>query len=185
MGNVTLGVNHEKTIALAAQYGIRHFIETGTWKGGTCTWAAQHFERVITIEADRGRFEKTASHFAGVYPNLSFWYGDSRAILGRALAEMDAPCLIWADAHWVGGGAHQAHEIGDECPLEQELEAVNASKYAAQHVILIDDARLFTAPPPYPHDPSQWLTYAEIQALLGDERDVFIEDDVIYGLPRR
>lgn len=182
MGNVRLGIDLQRVLELRDKYHLKGFIETGTWKGGTCTLAAQHFERVITIEAYRPRFEKTAAQFAGQYPNLAFWYGDSRAVLARALAELDTPCLLWLDGHWCGGGAIEAHELGDECPLNEELKAVLASKYAAQHMIMIDDARLFTSPPPYPHDPAQWPSDAEIERLLAP-RVPYIEDDVIYAEP--
>ena len=181
MGNVRLGIDLEKALALRDRYGLKAFVETGTYKGGTCTLVAPHFERVITIEGDRARFERTSTQFdKRQFPGLSFWYGDSRAVLARALTDLDQPCLLWLDAHWCGTGASDSN--GDECPLREELAAVLASKFAAQHVILIDDARLFTAPPPYPHNPAQWPTYAEIEAILAPRRLV-IEDDVIYAEP--
>lgn len=181
MGNVRLGIDIDKALVLRRQYDLKAFIETGSYKGGTATLAAQRFERVITIEAYRPRFEKTAAQFAGQYPNLSFWYGDSRHLMAKALRELDQPCLIWADAHWCGDAA-MAHEIGDECPLKQELEAINASAFADKHVLMIDDARLFLAPPPYPHDPAQWMTYAEIEQMLAP-RALYVREDVIYAEP--
>ena len=182
MGSVRLGIDLEKVLMLRDRYDLKAFVETGTYKGGTCTMAAPYFERVITIEGDRARFEKVSAHYAGQFPSLSFWHGDSRALLARALAELDTPCLLWLDAHWCGTGASDSN--GDECPLHEELAAVLASRFADQHVILIDDARLFTAPPPYPHDPTQWPTYAELEAVLAP-RQLVIEDDVIYAEPVR
>lgn len=182
MGSVNFGIPLDRVLALAEEYGITDFVEGGTYKGGSCSLAAQHFKRVITIEGDRNRFEKTTAALAGQYPNLTFWYGDTRTLLAKALKEMDAPCLLWLDAHFCGGGVEYAHRIGDECPLSFELQAINSSKFAGQHVILIDDARYFVDKPPAPHDPSQWLTYTEIQALLRP-RIVSVKDDVIYAEP--
>ncbi len=182
MGNVNFGVDQKKTLDLAQCYGLRVFVETGTWKGGTSSWATEYFKRVITIEGDRHRFEKTTMGLAGKYPNLEFRFGDSRTELARVLTVVLEPCLIWLDAHWCGGGAKEAYDLNDECPLREEIAAINASRFAAQHVVMIDDARLFTAPPPYPHDPAQWPTVETITSLLAPRR-VTIENDVIYAEP--
>lgn len=183
MGNVNFGPDEARTLALRDQYHLRVFVETGTYKGNTTKWAVQHFERVFTIEGDRKRFEKTQADLGNARPsNATYIFGDSRHKLAGVLAAVHEPCLLWLDAHWNGGGAREAYELGDECPLREELEAVNASTVAARHVLMIDDARLFLAPPPYPHHPEQWLAYPEIEALLAPRR-VYVLDDVIYAEP--
>lgn len=183
MGSVRLGIDLDATLALRDKYALKVFVETGTYRAGSTLLAAPHFEWVYSIEGDRSRFEKTQAGLGNDRPkNATFIYGDSRHELARVLATIAQPCLIWADAHWCGGGAAEAHALGDECPLREELEAVNASAYTAQHVLMIDDARLFTSPPPYPHIAEQWLTFTEIEALLSP-RKVYIQDDVIYAEP--
>lgn len=183
MGSIRLGIDLDATLALRDKYDLKVFVETGTYKAGTTLLAAPHFDWVYSIEGDRNRFEKTQAGLGNDRPkNASFIHGDSRHELSRVLATIAQPCLLWLDAHWCGGGAIEAHQVGDECPLREELEAVNASAYASQHVLMIDDARLFLAPPPYPHDPAQWMTYDEVVALLAP-RNVYIEDDVIYAEP--
>lgn len=183
MGDVTFGIPIDRAIELRDKYDLKVLVETGTFRAGSTLLVAPHFERVYSIEGDRNRFEKTQAGLGNKRPlNALFIYGDSRHELARTLVKANAPCLLWLDAHWCGGGAVEAHTLGDECPLREELLAINVSKYARQHVILIDDARLFLAPPPYPHDPAQWMTYAEIEAMLAPRR-VYVENDVIYAEP--
>lgn len=181
MGKYHLGPDEPRALALAAQHGVDTFVETGTYKGGTTAWAAKHFRHVYTIEAYAARYNALMRVPVLERPaNAQYLFGDSRVELPLLLAVLRRPCMFWLDAHWCGEGAHDSV---DECPLREELVAINADDYAAKHVIMIDDARLFEAPPPMPHDPAQWLTLYEVYALLGD-RDVYLDKDIIYALPR-
>lgn len=182
MGNVRLGIDLEKTLALRDQYDVHAFIETGTFKMGTTLLVQPYFDRIITIEAYEPRWRKNLETLSSKRPpNVDFWFGDSRTWLSEALDEIDAPCLLWLDAHW-NGNADLSRINGDECPLREELQAVVESKFGQQHVIMIDDARLFTSPPTRPHDPAQWMTYEEIQSALRP-RTCYIQEDVIYAEP--
>lgn len=183
MGSINFGVNQVKALALREEYDLRVFVETGLYKGGTVQWAVRHFPRVFSIEKDYNRLIKTSLGInAGGIANLKLIEGDSRTELAVLLETINEPCLLWLDAHWCGGNAEASFNVRDECPLREELAAIQASKFAHQHVIMIDDARLFTAPPPYPHHAEQWPTYPEIvELLVGDE--VRIEEDVIYAVP--
>lgn len=184
MGNVTFGIPRKTALKLAKRLKIKVAVETGTWKGETTTWLAENFERVISIEGWQSRFDKTSNLLGNKYPNLELRFGDSRTELAKVLADIHEPALFWLDAHFCGGGAHQAYDIGDECPLREELLAINAHPIAPSHVILIDDARLFTAPPPYPHHPEQWPDMAEVEILLKHHaRSIEIRDDVIWAVP--
>lgn len=185
MGSVRLSIDIDKACLLRRQYDLKAFIETGTFKLGSTLLAQPFFERIITIEGYEPRFRKNMAQMNanGSKPaNVEFVLGDSRVELARALDAVDTPALLWLDAHWNGGGAPESHALGDECPLREELQAVLASKHADQHVLMIDDARLFLSPPPYPHDPAQWMTYAEIEQMLAP-RVLYVLDDVIYGEP--
>lgn len=182
MGHLFTGSADEPALRLRDQYGLKVLIETGTYKAESSMWAAQHFETVITVEGDSDRYMKTVSGLRNPPANLTFTLGDSRTVLANLLADVDAPCLLWLDAHWCGGGAVEAYTLKDECPLREEIHAILNSKYAEQHVLMIDDARLFTAPPPYPHHAEQWPSYEEIAVLLAPRR-VYIDGDVIYAEP--
>ena len=183
MGSVRLGIDGDLALALRDHFKLKYFVETGTWKGGTATWAADHFERVFTIEGWQKRWLGLTARLELAYPNISFLFGDSRTKLAEVLAGFDEPVLLWLDAHWLGD-SRIAHEQKDECPIREELQAVNAHPFAANMVILIDDARLFTAPPPYPHDPDQWPNIDEVIGLLSEyPRFIHIHEDVIYAIP--
>ena len=182
MGSMRLGISERLALALRDACCLTDFVETGTYKGGTTAWALQHFERVTTIEWHEKYYMRALAMFLNCSPDqLKIIYGDSRVELAPALAAFDAPALIWLDAHWCGNYELSAGTPG-ECPLREELAAVNASVHSAEHCLLIDDARLFTAPPPRPHDPAQWPTWDEVKALLGN-RFTTVYGDVIIAVP--
>ncbi|WP_281755937.1 hypothetical protein [Thermodesulfovibrio yellowstonii] len=45
---------------------------------------------------------------------------------------------------------------------------------------MIDDARLFLAPPPYPHKFKNWPSVKEIVNIVPDNKEIIIFEDVIY-----
>lgn len=183
-----MGHNFPKELALqlARTSKIKVFIETGTYKGETAEWASRHFQHVTTIEAFRPRFDKTSARLANT-PRLRMMYGDSRVVLAQVLSEIAEPVMLWLDAHWCGLGASDAHEVtGDECPLRDELDAINNHAWASEHIILIDDARLFENPPPFPHDPKQWPSMVEIRRELARfPRSFAVFNDMIIAVPLR
>lgn len=140
MGNV--GFENLKQLALALRdtYGIDTFIETGTYRAQTTTWAADNFKRAVSIELDSALHHRAEEVLKGKKNTRLIW-GDSATELKKVLAKLKKPALIWLDAHWC---KDQEADI-PECPLVKELEAIRESKLA--HFILIDDARLFENPP--------------------------------------
>ncbi len=64
-------------------------------------------------------------------------------------------------AHWSGG---ETYGEDDECPLLDELEIIFG--YDKNYAILIDDARLFLAPPPHPHNIQAWPSLTDILRIL-------------------
>jgi hypothetical protein len=92
------------------------------------------------------------------------------------------PALFFLDGHWSGG---KTAGIDDECPLMNELRSLRGR---GSDIVLIDDARLFHAPPPLPHDAAQWPSIAEVvlelQACI-DIPYITIVDGVIFAIPDR
>jgi hypothetical protein len=92
--------------------------------------------------------------------------------------------LYWLDAHWcvadkTAGGASQ-------CPLLEELDAIGDLN--PQSLVLIDDARLFLCPPPYPHEIDHWPSFQSVfQKLssLSREHEIVIANDVIIFFPAK
>ncbi|MFT6128281.1 MAG: hypothetical protein ACJAVA_002782 [Flavobacteriaceae bacterium] len=103
--------------------------------------------------------------------------GDTREHLRNIIAENDN-ILFWLDAHWSGGDTYGAT---DECPLVEELNII--FEYNKNHVVLIDDARLFLAPPPSPHNFKNWQSLTDICKTLPDDWQMVVFEDVIYLYP--
>jgi hypothetical protein len=180
MGSVRFGVPQELVLWARDALNVRTFVETGTNRAQTSVWAARHFSKVVTIEGQESLYRAAlAAH--GQVANLEFLHGDSRALLGPVLDKLNEPAVLWLDAHWCGEGTFGPTA---ECPLLEELERVNQSH--PEHVILIDDARLFVAPPPLPHAFEDWPGLLEVANKLSQgptPRYSAIFEDVIVGVP--
>jgi len=77
---------------LRDQAATPDFIETGTYLADTALWAVQHFERVISIEADRELCDAARKRLAS-YANVNVLLGRSprRACGLGAKAEQAGP----------------------------------------------------------------------------------------------
>lgn len=182
MGSKVFGIPRERALLLKTLWEINTFIETGTYRMGTTLWAASYFERVFSIEAHLERYRANAAHpWEERDVPVSLWHGDSAILLPQILKEhIHERALFWLDAHFMDEDGYAS-----ECPVLAEIRAINEHPYANQHVILIDDARLFIAPPPPPFNPEQWPTIETIILELSQpvHRAVVVLDDVIYALP--
>jgi hypothetical protein len=165
--------------ALHAQTPFCEFVETGTYLGNTAAWAADIFDRVTTIELSAKYHAAALARFQS-QQNVRAMRGYSAATLREILPALGSPVLFWLDAHWSGLDT-AGHE--KECPLLEELAAINASPGA--HSVLVDDARLFTMPPPLPHRAEQWPGLREtVEGLShGSRRHVVLFDDVFVAVP--
>lgn len=180
MGLVTLGPPTDLILKLARQFDIRHFVETGTYYGKTAMWAETVFDHVITIEYSREIYEANLTTY-GKVDNVEFLFGDSRTSLKTIVPQLSGPAIFWLDSHWSGGNTYGKD---DECPLLDELRAIGESGHS--HFILIDDARLFTSPPPLPHAIDQWPSITEVLGALktgGKEGYTVVVNDVIISVP--
>ncbi|MEG4583368.1 FkbM family methyltransferase [Microcoleus sp. MON1_C5] len=176
-----LGDCKQLMLVLKNEYNLPTFVETGTWKGDTSVWAAQHFPQVFTIEFANHIYESTSSTYSHI-KNIEFLWGHTTEQLKLVVPQLNEPALFWLDAHWMGGGTAGEN---DECPLLEELEIINNSE--CEHFILIDDARLFLSPPPSPHRIEQWPSLNEIMATLSAKtsRYTVIFEDAIVSVPER
>ena len=177
MGSKTLGTNHEITLALRDASGIDSFIETGTWKGGTTTWAAQHFPNVITCEGMPGRFWKTWHNALKGMPNVMPLLGESADLLPKVLDMMRTPAIFWLEAHYCTSNKEERSQGLNVCPVMHEILAINMSPCAHLHILMVDDARLFGVE-------DGWPTVAELTEVLEMHgRIVILYEDVFYAVP--
>ncbi|KAA1260985.1 hypothetical protein LF1_35270 [Rubripirellula obstinata] len=176
MGTVQFGAPKESILYLRDAMGLTTLVEGGTYQGGTAKWAAGCFDQVFTIENSPEMYRIAEQNLSGI-SNITMLQGDSRQHLPTIVSKNDN-MIYWLDAHWSGGVTYGQD---DECPLLEELEIVFASE--RNHVVLIDDARLFLAPPPSPHRRENWPTLLEITRALPDGWDCLCHDDVLAITP--
>jgi hypothetical protein len=74
--------------------------------------------------------------------------------------------LFWLDGHYSGGATARGHK---DCPVLEELDAIFNSPF--EHVIYIDDARLFTGKDDYP-------TLEALKAYVHDRKPGYTMDVV-------
>lgn len=180
MGIIHWSIPFDLALWMKRHYGVADFIETGTNVGDTALWAAGHFDRVVTIEADP-RLRDVAAGRLDAHPHAEVILGTSQQALAGILAGRGRS-LVWLDAHWSGPGTSGEDY---ECPIIEEIRLVDAA--GGEHLILIDDARLFLNPPPPPHKAEHWPAIGAILDVLREKHPdayVGIWRDVIVRIPR-
>jgi hypothetical protein len=160
--------------------GLERAVETGTYRGEGARVLADVFERVATIEIAPGLARAAANSLSSLR-NVEVICGDSCEVL-PTLVDPARPTLYWLDGHWSGGetGGHR-----HECPVLAELGAVSGGH--PDDCILIDDARLFLAPPPPPHNAEDWPRYRDIEDALRLARPshlIIVAHDVVVSVPQ-
>ncbi|MFH1985714.1 MAG: DUF268 domain-containing protein [Pseudomonadota bacterium] len=179
MGIVREGAPEELMLFVQRTFGINVFIETGTFKGATSSWAADHFKKVFSIELSKELFDEAVAKYQHIR-NINFQYGDSSEALVKIIKQLNESAVFWLDAHHC---SLNTAGKGSRAPISDEICAISSSAY--DHFIFIDDARLFMAPPPDPHFLGE---YPDIYTLLEHLNRykmhyILIYDDVIVCVP--
>ena len=150
--------------------GLKTLIETGSYGGFSVMWAADLFDRIVSIDI-RSENQVLAMVKCAGKTNIKWIAGDSRTALRPVVEALREPAFFWLDAHEEQGKFGCEH---DDCPVMEELEAISASPF--RHVILIDDVHCFSEP----YDPAVWPRLERIQAAARSAGYVPIK--VRYGL---
>lgn len=170
-GPAPASVKHRLILDYATSLGIKTFIETGTFFGDMIDAVRHAFEEVHSIELDHRLHARACKRFTGVR-NVHLHQGDSGRVLPELVAKLDRPALFWLDAHWSRGVTAR----GDlDTPVSMELASI-LEHGDADHVALIDDARLFGVAKDYP-------TVEEVRSAVTATRpnwDVQVFSDVIH-----
>jgi hypothetical protein len=103
-----------------------------------------YFKRLISIELSDKYFQRAKTVFVK-YPHIEILKGDSAELLPGIVKKLNTPALFWLDGQYSGGDTALGNET---TPVLKELAAVFQSHL--QHIILIDDARLFNGEDGYP-----------------------------------
>jgi hypothetical protein len=152
------------------RFSIDTFIETGTYEGIMVNAIYPHVKQVYSIELDEKLHDFAWRNFKD-NPNIRLYQGDSGVLLpGLLNTSVKEPCLFWLDAHYSAGITAR----GDtETPILAELKAIMASPY--NHIILIDDARLYTGE-------GDWPTIDELKSIVHNAHPDWsfeVEGDII------
>jgi hypothetical protein len=166
MGIVNFGIPEQEMQWLKRRMKLTTAVEGGSYLGGTALNMSKEFVTVFTIEKSDVMFRK-AKKKIGDIPNITQLCGDTRDHLPKIVSETDS-ILFWLDAHWSGG---ETYGKQDECPLLRELDIIFSSAMR-NYVILVDDARLFLAPPPLPHQVKNWPTIKQIVNIIPSNFDI-------------
>ncbi|MBU0663915.1 MAG: hypothetical protein KJ990_05145 [Proteobacteria bacterium] len=159
----------------AQKYDLKILIETGTFNGDMVEAMKASFDKIFSIELSRELFEKAKFRFKS-QQNVTIIHGDSGKELKKLMQTIDQPALFWLDGHYSGGETALGEK---ETPIFEELECI-LSEQVLEHVIVIDDARLFNEDQSYPSLDSLK------EKVLSRRSDVAIEikDDSIRITPR-
>ena len=127
---------------LVTAFGIRAFLETGTYLGNTSAIASEIVHEVHTIELSADLAAQARARFIAE-PRVHVYQGDSAELLPQILAGLAAPTLFWLDGHYSEGGTARGRR---NTPILDEIAAI-AHSGRKDAVILIDDLRLFERRP--------------------------------------
>ena len=128
----------EMHLDYARRFGLKLFVETGTFKGDTIETMRPHFDRLFSIELAEKFYNEACRRFSGV-PKIQLFHGDSGKLMPAVVEKLDAPTLFWLDGHYSGGDTAKG-ELN--APVWPELRAIFAGM-KQPFVVLIDDARCF------------------------------------------
>jgi glycosyltransferase involved in cell wall biosynthesis len=182
MGAVTFSLDIRLVNVLKSVLPLNEFIETGTFKGDAAAEMGLLFDRVVTIELSEALAADAVNRF-NENPKILVLQGNSADKLHELRPDLERiSALYWLDAHWCVAD-DTAGELS-QCPLMNELKAIGHLN--DKSVILIDDARLFLAPPLLPHEISQWPRFHQIVMFLltmSPDHELMVVNDVIVFFP--
>jgi hypothetical protein len=161
---------------LQQRYGVRVFVETGTYLGDMTAAMLPYFAQLHSIELGADLYAGACRRFAGS-PQVHLYQGDSAEVLPRIVNELNEPALFWLDAHFSGGITARGTE---DTPIAREL-AIIFGQRIPDHVILIDDARHFSGTNDYP-SVEQLRGYV---AAAAPQHTLDVDSDIIRLLPNR
>jgi hypothetical protein len=156
----------------ARKYNPSVFLETGTAAGDTIAAINLLFKKIYSIEINKYYFESAKKRFSDK-KNIEIVNGDSSKVIYSLLNDkINETTLFWLDGHY-----NSVLDLkGDEqiCPIFEELDCIFRHP-VKNHVILIDDARLFNGTNGYP-------TLGEVKEAAETTRPDFsfyVEQDII------
>jgi len=161
---------HQKQAIVAAairQHRPAVFVETGTYRGDTLALIAPMVGRAVSIELDPTLAQLARRRFRS-HSNVEIHTGDSAVVLPDVVPTLAQPALFWLDGHYSGGSTADS----GLCPILAEIDTALGG--AVDHVLLIDDIRLFDGTDGYP-------TLEQLRSRIASRRPDYVfavENDI-------
>jgi len=183
MGALTFGIPRDLAEALVLAGNLKSAVESGTYLGDSARFLASIVPDVWTIEV-LPEIHVEAVRRLHDLDGIRALLGPSEKVLAEVVPELTSPTLYWLDGHGGTFGGNDVPEGVRECPVLDELKAIDRSPWASDSCILIDDARAFLSPLLH-HKEDQWPSFIEVADLLrlNHDRYVTLLDDVIIAVP--
>ena len=156
--------------------GYPILVETGTYKGDMIIAQKDFFKKIYSIELSKTLFERAKKRFRN-YPFVSLLQGNSGDVIAQVLQELKEPAIFWLDGHFSGGITATIEKYS---PIQEEMQLLIANNQL-QHIILIDDARVFDGTHGYP-------TIPEVKQLASMHLPRYhfsVADDIIRLVPEK
>ncbi len=151
--------------------GYNVLIESGTFLGDMVESKKKSFKKIISIELSSLLYKKAKKRFKKDL-NVSIVWGDSGEKIAAILKAIHEPVIFWLDGHYSAGVTAKGNKL---CPVYEEIDAIFNSVSRFDHIILIDDARLFTGKRGYP-EINQLTEYIHSKNI---RYQIYIKDDII------
>ena len=143
--NYEYSPTHDLIKKVQSENNIKIFVETGTFIGNTLIGLRQSFQKLYSIELDKGIYRLAKKRLAD-HANVEIIHGDSAKHLPKILNDISEPAIFWLDAHYSSG----VTGLGElQTPVLRELKAI-FDHPIKKHYILIDDVKDFNGLNDYP-----------------------------------
>ena len=167
-------IKQQTLLTYARRFGLKNLVETGTLYGDMVEAMKNNFDFIYSIELSTELYEEAKERFREE-DHIEMIHGDSGIELKNVIKRINQPTLFWLDGHYSGGITARGDK---DTPIYKELDHIfNAED--RDHVIIIDDARLFGSDPAYP-------SIEELNEFIKSKRSdvkIIVEDDSIRITP--
>lgn len=182
MGAVNFSLDLDLVKKLKSVLPLNIFVETGTFEGDTIESVKDLFSEIHSVELSEEYFRFCKDRFKDNNA-INLYLDNSPIFLEKLqLSISKKSVLYWLDAHWCVADKTVGEK--SQCPLLEELKAIKSLN--DKSIIIIDDARLFIAPPPFPHEISQWPDFESViktLKTLSQKHNLMILNDTIIFYP--
>jgi SAM-dependent methyltransferase len=172
-------------LGLRDAFGVRSFIETGTYLGDTLATLCNDFDSLQSIELSADYHARAELRFKS-QPQVQLIKADSTTGLEAAIDRLPSErAIFWLDAHYSGGDTAKGHS---NTPVVSELRVILARAERAD-IILIDDLRTFWNVQPGFLKHSALLGYPPVEDIVrllnsgARPYDCFTLSDALLAIP--